>query len=313
MTKQDDSSLDASQLATVRRHAHRLLREAAAYRRFPTPVDDLMQAAKLVIVSDEVLNENFIQRFIREAKKKAQAGLLTIKSALSKVWGLFEADERLVLIDKNAPKPKVPFIKLHEAGHGTLPHQSKMYSLIHDCEQTLSPDITDLFEREANVFASEVLFQGEVFSEEAHAQSFGIAVPMNLAKKFGASQYATFRRYVITSPSACCVAVLEPAVVDLEGRSVHEVRRVVANVSFDVIYDAGPLTHPVKGDHPLAVALPYGKRKMTGQREITLVDRNGDTRICISEAFNNHRQVFVLIRDTGRQTRSGIVIPAVNF
>jgi hypothetical protein len=41
------------------------------------------------------------------------------------------------------------FIKLHEAGHGTLPHQAKVYRLIHDCEKTLDAEITDLFEREA--------------------------------------------------------------------------------------------------------------------------------------------------------------------
>ena len=57
----------------------------------------------------------------------------------------------------------MPFIKLHEAGHGTLPHQSKIYRLIHDCEKTLDADMTDLFEREANVFASQGLVQGEVF------------------------------------------------------------------------------------------------------------------------------------------------------
>ena len=55
MTRPDDSLLDASQLATVRRHADLLLREASALGRFPTPVDDIMAAAKLTVVDDEVL------------------------------------------------------------------------------------------------------------------------------------------------------------------------------------------------------------------------------------------------------------------
>lgn len=38
---------------------------------------------------------------------------------MSKVFGLFEANDRLVVIDKNVPKPKKPFVKLHEAGHGS--------------------------------------------------------------------------------------------------------------------------------------------------------------------------------------------------
>ena len=72
--------------------------------------------------------ENFI--------KKAKATVATVKSALSKVLGLFEANDRFVVIDKNAPKPRVPFIKLHEAGHGTMPHQSNLYKIMHDCEKT---------------------------------------------------------------------------------------------------------------------------------------------------------------------------------
>jgi hypothetical protein len=266
-----------------------------------------MDAAKLVIVSDEVLNDGFIQRFV----KKAKAGLGTIKSALSKVLGLFEANDRLVLIDKNAPKPKVPFIKLHEAGHGTMPHQSKLYKLIHDCEQTLHPDITDLFEREANVFASEVLFQGDIFSEEAHGQSFSINVPMALARKFGASNYSAFRRYVTTSPSACCLAVLEPATLDVDGARLNNVRRVVASKSFAAIYDCQPLTAAVKENHPLATALPFGKKRMSAEREVILIDRNGDSRLCIAAAFDTKHQVLVLLRDVGRSMRSGIVVPSV--
>jgi hypothetical protein len=48
-----------------------------------------------------------------------------------------------------------------------------MYSLIHDCEKTLDPEITDLFEREANVFAAETMFQGGLFAEEAHQSASG--------------------------------------------------------------------------------------------------------------------------------------------
>jgi len=73
-----------------------------------------------------------------------------------------------------------------------------MYALMQDCEKTLDPEITDLFEREANVFASEALFQGE--SRRAGARrEFGIKTAMAIAKQFGASNYATFRRYVITN------------------------------------------------------------------------------------------------------------------
>ena len=307
MTRPDDSLLDVHQLANVQRHADRLLRDASALNRFPTPIDDIMAAAKLTVVDDEVLNESMLRQFMNKAK----SGIATIKSALSKVLGLFEANDRLVVIDKDAPKPRKPFIKLHEAGHGTLPHQSKVYKLIHDCEKTLDAEITDLFEREANVFASEALFQGEVFAKEAEELDFGVKAPIALAKKFGSSNYAAFRRFVITNKDACCVVVLEPTVHDLTGGFSCEVRRVVMNKSFEKIYDGKPLCLPVTAAHVLGPVMP--RKRMTFNHEIVLTDRNKDERICIAEAFDTKHQTLILIRDAGIRKRSGIVVAAVNF
>ena len=224
----------------------RLLREASAIGRFPTPIDDLMAAAKLTVVDDEVLNEGFLRAVHQESQGDRRHRQISVEQGA----GLFEANDRFVLIDKNAPKPRVPFIKLHEAGHGTMPHQSKLYKIMHDCKKTLEPDIADLFEREANVFASEVLFQGDAFSQEAHAQSFGIKVPIKLAKKFGGSNYATFRRYVITNPNACCVVILEPVLDTADGSLSAEVRRVVMSKSFEKIFDGKVLTATVTDAHP---------------------------------------------------------------
>lgn len=307
MTRPDDSILDHHQLVTVQLHADRLLRKASALGRFPTPVNDLMAAAELTVVNDEVLNEGFLRHVMRKAK----VGLDTVRSAFSKVLGLFDAGERLVLLDLALPVPRVPFIKLHEAGHGTLPHQNRVYRFIHDCEKTLDPEITDLFEREANVFASEVLFQGDVFSKEAHGQNFGIKVPMDLAKKFGASNYSTFRRYVMTNPQACCVVVLEPLVFDKDGRFSAAVRRIIASQSFHGIYDCGSLFAVVTPSHALAPAVPNTGKRMTFQREVILVDRNRDERICIAESFDTKHQILVLIRDVGQRTKLGIVLPAL--
>jgi hypothetical protein len=229
------------------------------------------------------------------------------------VLGLFEANDRFVVIDKNAPKPRVPFIKLHEAGHGSMPHQSKLYQIMHDCEKTLEPEIADLFEREANVFASEVLFQGAAFSQEAHAQSFGIKVPMKLAKKYGGSNYATFRRYVITNPNVCCVVILDPPVYVAEGDLSAEVRRVVMSKSFEKLFDGKVLASTVTDAHPLGPVVPVNGKRMSFDREIVLIDRNREERICMAEAFNTTHQILILIRDVGLKKKSGIVVPAGCF
>jgi hypothetical protein len=294
VTRLDDAFLTPEQLLNVQRHADRLLREAAAYGVFPTPVKTIMEAAKLTVVDDEILKANFLERFIKSAK----ASVATIKSALSKVLGLFEANDRLVIIDKDTPAPRIPFVKLHEAGHGTMPHQRKVYSLIHDCEKTRDPEITDLFEREANVFASEALFQGELFAQHAHDHAFGIKAGMALAKQFGGSNYATFRRYVTSNPSACCLVVLEPELTYDHAGFRADIRRVVVSRTFHRMYDAAGFGRAIISGHALASLVPRGaKQRMVAKRDFSLVDRNGDSRICLGEAFKTRHQILILIRD----------------
>lgn len=305
MSRPDDSLLTAEQLANVQRHADRLLREAAALGRFPTPINDILAAAKVTVVDDELLNESVLQRFITRAK----VGLATIKSALTKVMGLFEATERLVVIDRETPKPRVPFVKLHEVGHGSMPHQTQLYRMMHDCERTLDPDISDLFEREANVFASEALFQGAVFAEQAHDRSFGVKTGIALAKQFGSSNYAAFRRYVRTNSRACCFVALEQMVFDEEGGFRAEVRRVVASTTFASIYDPEKFGNVITREHPLGALMPRGRQRMVPARDVVLVDRNGQRRECIGDAFNTKHQILILLRDNGALTKTTIVMP----
>ena len=306
MTRPNDCSLDPSQMATVEKHAALLLKEASALHIFPTPVDRLMAAAKLTVVDDNLLDEGVIAQFMRSAKAK----ITTIKSALSKILAMIHPGDNIVLIDKGTPPIRVPFIKLHEAGHGLLPHQKKAYSLMQDGEEYLNPDITDLFEREANVFAAEVLFQGNVFADEAHQSAFGMKVPIDLAKKYGASNYAAFRRYVSTSLHACCLLVLEPVVPGEGKQFTAEVRRIIPTVSFHTIFDGERFGAAIHQAHVLGHVVPVNRR-MTASRKIKLTDRNGNRRSCTAEAFNATHQILILIRDHG--PASTIVLPPKKF
>jgi Zn-dependent peptidase ImmA (M78 family) len=306
LSKSDDSSLSGEQLAIVKRHADRLLREAASYGRFPTPVSDLMAAAKLIVVEDEFLDANYLSR----AMRKAKAGIATLKSALSKVWGLFDSRERIVVIDRVVPNPKRPFVKLHEAGHGYMPHQSKLYLLMHDCERTLDPDTTDLFEREANVFASEVMFQGDTFAKEARESEFSQRAAIRLAKKYGASNYSTFRKYVTTRHEACCLVVLNPPFRDECDQVSAEVRRVIASKSFALEFEPSALLSNIAPMHPLASAVPVPfSRRMVNPHDVWLLDRNGVARLVTIESFNTTHQILVLMRDKGIAKEPRVFVP----
>jgi hypothetical protein len=113
-------------------------------------------------------------------------------------------------IDRAVKAVKQVFLKLHETGHAVLPWQRNLYSAIEDGEQELDPDIADLFDREANVFATEVLFQLDSFTEEAASYDFGIGVPLKLSRKYGSSAYAAVRQYVAKNHRDCVVLVLDP-------------------------------------------------------------------------------------------------------
>src|SRR5262245_41801652 len=185
----------------VRLQAARLLREASGAGRFPTPIDDILRAAKLS-VAPEGLHEGFLKRLYRGVTSG-------IKAAAGKIRALLHLSDRLILVDRDQPERRWPWLKLHEAGHSYMPWQREMYGVTEDCEHSLEPTVTELFEREANLFAAEVLFQGEQFQRDAQDVAFGVMAPVGLSKRYGASIYTCVWRYVWTSPRACAVIVLE--------------------------------------------------------------------------------------------------------
>ena len=93
MTRPDDSALSPQEYARVRKEAERLLRAAGALGRFPTPVGVIMDAGQVTLSHEDVLNEGFLHSMRRKASG-------ALKSALSKVLGLFDAHDRLVFIDR---------------------------------------------------------------------------------------------------------------------------------------------------------------------------------------------------------------------
>ena len=115
----DDSTISQHEAAEIRAEAERLLRHAGAVGVLPTPVDEIMRAAKIQVVPI-ALDDGYLAQIRRKA---AQAGRALL-SALSKVWGVFDPKSRVAFIDPETPKEKLPFLKLHEGGHAVLPWQS---------------------------------------------------------------------------------------------------------------------------------------------------------------------------------------------
>ncbi|RFB76606.1 ImmA/IrrE family metallo-endopeptidase [Methylovirgula sp. 4M-Z18] len=290
MAKADDSSLDPEQLHAVHSAARRALDRASGWGILPTPIPIILEAAKLKVAPASAFDPRRIMDYlIGKTERVARA----IKSAISKTFGILDADESLIHIDHTVHESKQNFLKLHEAGHHELPTHRKLFRFFQDCEKTLAPDISDLFEREANNFARFVLFQGDGFRTMAADHPFGIKTPMKLAKEFGASIYASCREYARTNHRPCAVYVLDP-IVFCEGVGARaDVRRIETSPLFRQQFGQ-PTEQAITLDDSLGRALPVGKR-MTRPTTVSITDRNGQAHECIAEAFDTTYNILILV------------------
>lgn len=303
MAKTDDSSLDPSQLRAVQAAARRALDRAGAWDVFPTPIPVILEAANLKVAPASAFDPKRIMAYLIGKTERAASAL---KSAISKVFGIYDADESLIHIDHTVGESKQNFLKLHEAGHHELPTHKKMFRIFQDCEKMLDPDIADAFEREANNFARFVLFQGDGFSTIAADHEFGIKTPIKLAKKFGASIYASCREYVRSSDRACAVYVLEPITFCQRAGARSDVRRIVTSPLFRQQF-GHPDDEAITLDHSLGRVLPVGKR-MTRPTTVSMTDRNGQAHECVAEAFDTTFNVLILVYPVKALTRTTYLI-----
>jgi hypothetical protein len=291
MPRPDDCSLTLSELTRIQKEAQRALEQASVLGVLPTPVEQVMAAARLTEVEDDVFNPTFVDKILNKAH---QAGHV-IKRALSKVVGLFHASDGLVFIDRTLLVVKQRFVRLHETAHGFLPWQRPMYAVVADCENSLDPETADLFDREANVFAAEVLFQINTFRDMAEEKPFSIWTPVRMAAMFNASLYASIRQYVSKNHRACAVVILDMPQLEERSGFRANVRRVVQSTSFTAAFGRHAWKESYTPDDDIGSLVPIGPRRGSGKRQLGLTDANGILHDCVAEAFTNKQQVFVLI------------------
>ncbi len=289
--KKDDHTICEKTQKDIRKRADLLLRKADALGTFPTPIPKIVEAAGLELSREAILDKVFIGDFYRNLPNALKLAPDKIKKAAAKLMGLLDRHDRTIHIDKELYPAKQSFLTLHEVGHDFLPWQSKTFSLLEDSETELDPDTRDSFEREANCFASDVMFQNDAFTKEVADHSFTIWTPVKIGKNYGASVYAALRRYVSTSEISCAVVVLEQV-----KNSRAALRRVIVSPqhlknfgNYPLPFDFGP------GDF-FYESLPAKRYSKTSL--LTLKDLNGDEWGTSVECFNSSKNYFYLIRPT---------------
>ncbi len=270
-----------------------VLKQSGALGKFPTPVDQIVQYSELKInESDDITSipKNYIG-------KTSEA----LKKALRKLNGVLDRKEKTIYINPNQVKSRKHFVKLHEVGHHALPWQQQMYEIIEDDDATLSQETDDDFEREANYFASSVLFQMDRFEEEMAKLPLEIGSPMQLAKQFGGSNHAALRRYVEYSNKRCALLVLQKpkdAIMRCEAKSYFQ--------SKSFTKEFGRMKWPEKlgleWDFVQDYILRNKKLHKTGTFKYNQ-DERGDL-FFDYHFFDNSWNAFVLIMPTGEKQRS---------
>ena len=307
MTRPDDNTLDLEDLRAVEEQAQGLLDRADAWDRFPVPVDDILSAAKVRVAPTSAFDHATIVSYLRG--KAADAGA-RIKSAIGKVFGLYDAEDAVIHIDNTVVDAKQTFLKLHETGHHDMPTHRKLFRFFQDCNKTLSPEVADQFEREANNFARFLLFKGPTFAQQAADYPLDIKTPMTLARTFGSSVYAAAREFARTNPRACVVFALEPLELESDqGSGLRApVRRIEPSPAF-VAQFGRPTVKAVTPDHLLWPVIPI-HRRMTKAVPLTVIDRNRQRHECLAEAFDTTYNILILLYPITALTTTTLLMPA---
>lgn len=166
----------------------------------PFPVDDALALANLRI-ADHALDE-----LPSDTPAHLQDQLLL--DAMDHAFGLLDRQRSLVYLKANMILSRRQFVTMHEVGHRWLPWQHR-HGIHVDGEKNLDHDTKELYEWQANVFASETLFLGSALSDQARDLPFELVSAMRLADRFRASVHATLRRYVETHHQRCFLLVLD--------------------------------------------------------------------------------------------------------
>lgn len=115
--------------------------------------------------------------------------------------------EKVIATQTGMGEKRTRFALFHEVAHCVLPEHNESFFV--DTDHTLSWWSKVRFEREANRFAADLLFQGKLFSEEALSLDTSIKTVLRLAPKYGASYEAALRRYTEDHVMPCALIVFD--------------------------------------------------------------------------------------------------------
>lgn len=289
------TSYSPESASDIDRVVYDLLKQSKSFGVFPTPVSQIVGYAELVVDKKSGLH-NIPNHYISKS-------IDVLKKAMAKVYGAIDRRQKIIYLNPELNDGKKAFVQLHEVGHHTLPWQRDIFEYVED-EHSLCAETKELFEAEANYFASASLFQLGRFDNEITTLPLNLTSIRYLAQKYGASLQATFRRYVEKSPKRTALLVLslpasfgEPLVV----------RNWFCSVKFAGAFPNLTIPEAVSKDWPF-VKNYYSNRRWIDEPEKFSFSLDGkDVDFEYRYCYNGHN-VFVLVTPIGERIISRTTI-----
>ena len=162
-------------------------------------------------------DDQLVFDFLKLSRDTLSPAVLTKLSASRidpKIRAMLDIHERLVLVHPtfSTHRERFTWASLHEVAHFVIPdHREVLYK----CSfQDLSYFTQRRLELEANRFASDLIFQNNVFTKESANHTLSLKVPLLLRDRYRASFESTIRRYVEKNPRPCALVVYRPSEAD---------------------------------------------------------------------------------------------------
>src|ERR1051326_5227369 len=207
--------------ATIEELAEQLLRRADVGGVIPTPIDELIAVSEIEQTDDL---DPFVHRFLRRLAQSARAPFI---AALQKVRGIADLRERAIYVPGgNTQDRRRRFVQAHELAHQVIGwHSVNVGYRDDDISLRLIDDMQELFDLEANCFASEVLFQGKRFTIRVRDYAPSFDAVFQLADDHGASKQATLWRLIEAQDESVGVVAYWPSRYTLDAAGYAELRR----------------------------------------------------------------------------------------
>lgn len=152
--------------------------------------------------------------------------------------------DRVVATHSGLGEKRSRFSIFHEIAHCILPeHVDRIFV---DTDQTLSWWTKARLEREANQVAADLLFQGNLFSEEALSLDLSLQSVIDLSPRYNASFEAGMRRYAERHVLPCALVVYDKVGRNDESfveDDDYRLQYTITSSPFKKLYFSGQLTN----------------------------------------------------------------------